>query len=187
MATSERTYIMKADSLSGVSDEELMDQYRLGNSHAFDELYHRHAGKVHGYLRKRLGEAQAADACQEVFFKLHRNRGRYGNELPFLPWLFTITHHTCVDLTRKLQANTEDHFDMDALPAFAPADGALVDNVIGEGARVLSLQEKEVLSLHFRDGFAFDEIARRLRLSSSGARKVSSRAVQKLRELFTTR
>lgn len=161
-----------------------MIEYRLGDSHAFDELYNRHAAKVHGFIKRRLPAAQTSDAFQEVFLKLHRKRARYDSNYPFLPWLFAITRHTCIDWQRRAVRRESPVENVDLEVLSDPAE-AIVNELIHQNDGALSFREREVLSLHFRDGFGFDEIGRRLQLSASNTRKISSRAVNKLKEIFS--
>ncbi|MDH5752558.1 MAG: RNA polymerase sigma factor, partial [Deltaproteobacteria bacterium] len=71
-----------------------MSAYQAGDMDSFRELYEAHKGRVMGYLHSRLNDQdEAEDVFQQVFLKLHRYRHRYRSEVPFLPWLFTITRN----------------------------------------------------------------------------------------------
>ena len=74
-----------------MTDEELMQVYINGDIEAFQALYQRHKGRAMGYLNARLAnQEEAEDVFQDVFTKLHRYRFKYEQDVPFLPWLFTI-------------------------------------------------------------------------------------------------
>lgn len=68
------------------SDEELMRSYQKGDLMAFEVLFKRYAGRVLGFLSKKLSQVQLAqDLGQDVFLKLHRSRAQYAPHLPFAP------------------------------------------------------------------------------------------------------
>ncbi|HEX9384404.1 MAG TPA: sigma-70 family RNA polymerase sigma factor, partial [Gemmatimonadaceae bacterium] len=86
----------------GTSDEILMAAYQAGNQDAFGELFERYAGRVYGFLVRRLGDvATAEDLHQEAFLRLHRARDSYNPERPFRAWLFTIVHNLVNDSLRS--------------------------------------------------------------------------------------
>ena len=89
------------DKIECLSDEELMSRYKFGEYPAFEELYRRHSGRVYGFILKRVKSRERAEELfQESFLRLHRNRSRYNDSLPFLPWLFTIARSAMIDGVR---------------------------------------------------------------------------------------
>lgn len=177
----------KGPSLSELSDEELMRRYMLGEVEAFNELYRRHSPRIYGYLKKKLAmQAAADDVFQEVFLRLHRFRGRYDPTIPFLPWLFTVARNAIIDHQRRQRTIAEheqpEQASLNAMVAASVATepSALLHSYLEN----LSDREKEILTLHLQEGFSFREIAASLRISSSNARKLSSRAIQKLRSIW---
>lgn len=77
--------------LEKLSDEELMTLYQDAREDAFRVLYDRHRGRMYGYLRKRLPNAEAAnDVFQAAFLKLHRSKDQFDASYSFHPWLFTV-------------------------------------------------------------------------------------------------
>ncbi|MFE2533573.1 RNA polymerase sigma factor [Streptomyces sp. NPDC059371] len=57
----------------------------------FGELYHRHAGAIHRYAARRLGEQLAEDITADAFLSAFRTRSRYDLTRPNAqPWLYGI-------------------------------------------------------------------------------------------------
>src|SRR5581483_5584466 len=53
----------------------------------FGVVYERHVRRVHGYLRRRVGDGPAEDLCAEVFARAFRGRARYDARYETaLPW-----------------------------------------------------------------------------------------------------
>ena len=61
---------------------------------AFDELYHRHARRVMGFLVRQLSdEDRAADLVQDAFMRVWSSRERYMSGADFSTWLFSIAYN----------------------------------------------------------------------------------------------
>jgi RNA polymerase sigma-70 factor (ECF subfamily) len=178
--------------LTNLTDEQLMARYVEGNYAAFEELYKRHAGKVNGFLRKRLQTKEMIeDVFQATFLQLHQSRRRYDSSLPFLPWLFTICRNVMIDKLRAqkrtledLSANAYDNLDPGVQIPNVAISASESAGFIDQWAQSLSQKERDILSLRFANDFSFDEIAKRLGINSSNARKVSQRALKKLKSIW---
>ena len=80
--------------LEGLSDADLL---RFNNADGFAELYDRHAARVLGWARLRVGD-YAADLTAEVFAQAWRSRGRFkdqagGSALPG----YSVSRRTCCE------------------------------------------------------------------------------------------
>lgn len=171
---------------AGPSDEELMRCYMLGEAEAFNELYRRHAPRIYGYLKRKLKvQAVADDILQEVFLRVHKYRGKYDPSIPFVPWLFTVARNAMIDSQRKRRI-IEDNEVLEEIPSNAAVVAVATESMPQLSGYLdnLSEREKEILTLHLQDGFSFREIASTLKISSANARKLSSRAIQKLRSIW---
>lgn len=173
------------------SDEELMLAYVNGDYGAFETLYHRHTNKVFGYLSKKLkNKEMAEDVLQETFLRLHRFRAKYDSSFPFMPWLFTLCRNAMIDRLRSQASLIEEsHEDFATIvdTAIAPESQTINDTPafnIGELPHSLSANEQEVLTLRFGQDFSFDKIAKSLGIRPPAARKISQRAIEKLRRLW---
>ncbi len=171
-----------------MTDEELMQAYARGEQAGFDQLYARHKSRVMGYLLKQLGDRAAAeDVFQAVFLKLHRSRDNYRDDLPFLPWLFTIVRTALIDAARREKTRSSRIVLDDEQVAAAVADQVPDPVPLHEALpalTTLSPDQRRVLDLRFGQEFSFTEIAEQLELSPANARKLASRALGKLRRLL---
>ena len=105
------------ESRQKLTDEELMQKYRIGDMEAFQELHSRHAPKIYGYLTKKLGSgSHADDVFQETFLRLHRFRNKYDSSFPFLPWFYTLCRNTMLDDQRKRRVLREREVGLDQVP-----------------------------------------------------------------------
>lgn len=171
---------MKKAELTGKSDEELMEIYKVGNAIAFEILFERHAGRVLAYLGKKMrGDLRAQDLTQDTFLKLHRFKDQYNTTLPFLPWLFSIAKTTWLDFLKKQKL---DYEVSQLVPDFElPAD-LLNSGGSQEVLDLLPADQKSAVSLRVLDDATFEEIAIKLSTSPENARQLFSRGIKKLRE-----
>ena len=67
------------NSIVSLSDEDLMKRVASkDDDRAFDELYHRYARRVMGFLMRQLNDSEkAADLVQDAFMRLWSSRERY--------------------------------------------------------------------------------------------------------------
>ena len=189
------------------SDEILMAAYQAGNQDAFGELFDRYAGRVHGFLVRRLGDvAIAEDLHQEAFLRLHRARDSYNPERPFRAWLFTIVHNLVNDslrsrkrapVTETLDAvkspGTEAHVNLNRE---APVNEQSPERIVSarESTRALSTalaalpsDEATVLILARLEGLSYDDIGSVIGRSATAAKQLAYRALKRVRsELIAT-
>ena len=83
-------------------DVDLMQEFARGNDEAFVTLYRRHRDRVLSYCLRLLGDrAQAEDATQDVFLKLHGARKSYEPKSRFSTFLYRIATHHCWNLRAR--------------------------------------------------------------------------------------
>lgn len=168
------------------TDEELMLDYKNGNEQSFQTLYGRHSALVYGYLIKRSRNSSAADDIfQSVFLKLHKSRGQYDSNIPFLVWLFTITRSVMIDYFRK-QKRTLETFDTEFVEASHSAALSSIPAHITNVLDISAIPERyqSVLKMRYLEDLSFEEMASKLNTSSSNARQLVSRAIRMLRKIL---
>ena len=173
-----------------MTDEELMLAYIEGDVEAFEALYERHKKRIFGFLIARLKDrSEAEDVFQSVFVKFHRSRDKYRQEIPFLPWLFTLARNTLIDHVRKRDAYGK-HVTVSAeiIESYvAPvSDTSSIHAAFAELSRLTDTQRK-ALELRFNQGLTFDEIGSQMQTSAVNSRQIISRAIRKLRSLMVVK
>ncbi len=174
-----------------MTDEELMVAYREGDLSAFQTLYKRHKGRLMGYLITKLKDQnEAEDVFQSVFVKLHAGRFSYKENIPFLPWIFTIARNTMVDHIQK-KGTYKKHISVDTEYISSRAAGN-ISEPLSIGAAIselssLSDSQRQALELRFNDGLSFEDIGKQMKITHSNARQIASRAVRALRNMFASK
>ena len=121
----------------------------------------------------------ARDCCQDVFVKLMEHRKNFASDEHRKAWLLAVTKNTCRDqLRRAVRRQTA------SLEALASLPGPQADNDLLATIFNLPENDREVLYLHYYEGYAVREICTLLRLRESATKQRLLRARTKLKELL---
>lgn len=160
--------------------------YANGNLSAFQTLYQRHKSRIFGFLLNKLrNKEEAEEVFQTVFVKLHTSREKYHEEIPFLPWVFTISRNAVIDHVRKHETYTK-HVDSytEHLELNNDSETSNYNDFDVDQLSCLTSSQRDALSLRFNEGLTFREIAEQTQTSVINSRQIVSRAIKKLRSLM---
>lgn len=142
------------------SDDALVDQIKLGNEKAAEELIKRYYTPVLRYCKRQCFHLEKAeDLTQETFLKLFKNLSGYKGKRKFKAYLYTIANHLCIDESRKtrecpLEKEEEIRDECDELRRLE--DKSEVDYLLN----VLSPEQREAVILRFGEELSFWAIAK---------------------------
>jgi RNA polymerase sigma-70 factor, ECF subfamily len=157
---------------------------------AFSELYTRHAAAVYGWLGRRLPWA-ASDLTAETFARALVSRDSFRDERDgsALPWLLGIARNVLADTLRTDRVETRARERLGLPVDLANEDG--FTEVEERLSPRLALQrhldalpsgEREALRLRVIEELAYDQLAEKLDIQPTTARKRVSRALRRLSE-----
>ncbi len=163
------------------SDEDLLEAYARGDFAAFDAFYRRHAGLLHRVLLVRLrSRADADEALQEVFLRLHRHVHGYDRSRGGLSWVVTIARNAAIDVLRRRKPQAP--LDPEALPARATAEIQLAARQELEAMLArLSPAERSLIERRLLDDEDYAALAPDHGGSPAAARQKVSRLLRRLR------
>src|SRR5206468_12142767 len=85
-----------------VSDADLVQRTRQGDTAAFGELIDRHRSAVYRAALAALGShADAEDAAQDAFLAAYRRLDSFRGDASFKTWLLTIAWHQAINRRRR--------------------------------------------------------------------------------------
>jgi RNA polymerase sigma-70 factor (ECF subfamily) len=93
-----------------LNDQQLIENYLLGNDKSFEILLNRHKDKIYTQIFLFVKDSELAeDLMQEVFIKIVDTfrKGRYNHEGKFIQWAQRISYNLCVDYFRKSKRQTK--------------------------------------------------------------------------------
>jgi RNA polymerase sigma-70 factor (ECF subfamily) len=134
-----------------------------GESSAFEQIYSDYGEKMKSIALNHLGNtADAEDAVQETFLKVHRAAGGYNGEAAFSTWLYRILVNTCYDVIRRRKRRIEE-WPIDELPpgrdAHAPSADVAKRMTLRKLVDALPEQRRTVFVLFEVEGLSHAEIA----------------------------
>jgi RNA polymerase sigma-70 factor (ECF subfamily) len=169
------------------ADTELVRRAAAGETRAFEALYRRHAGRVHGAVWRLSGmnEARAEELTQEAFVRAWQKLGSFRFESAFSTWLHRLAVNVALmDLRAR---DPEDAVDTDVLEA---ASDPVVPFCAGERADLeqavakLPPRARAVLVLHDVEGWKHEEIGRELGMAVGSSKAQLHRARGLLRTML---
>ena len=94
---------------TNTDDRRLAAACAAGESKVFEEIYRRFGDRMKSVAWNHLGNvADAEDAVQETFLKVHRAASTYTGEASISTWLFRILVNTCFDALRKRKRRIDE-------------------------------------------------------------------------------
>jgi RNA polymerase sigma-70 factor (ECF subfamily) len=173
----------------------LIERAAAGETAAFEQIMIQSQQRVMAMSWRMLGnEADARDACQEVFLRVYKHLRHFKQDQDFFAWLYRITVNVCRDTLKKrhIQSQTRS-FDADPndsvleIPAEqADAEETLLQaqrrELISRAIAMLPFKERASIILRDVEGHSTEEVARILKSSSTTVRSQISSARRKIRD-----
>ena len=174
-------------------DMELVREFARDNSQtAFTQLVRRHIALVYSVARRCTGnDGDAQDVAQAVFVILARKANSLGNKTILSGWLYETTRFTAARLLRanaRRHAREQQAFMQSTLNESNTASvwtqlAPHLESAMGK----LSERDRTLLVLRFYENKTALETAKLLGIGEDAAHKRATRAIEKLRKLFTQR
>lgn len=186
--------MLNFDSMNeGVSDEDLMLNYRNGDAASFDHLYRRHRGGLYRYILRKCGNASIADELfQDVWMKLIGARERYIVTAKFTTYLYQLANNRCIDYYRRqrtmisVNQNSDDCNvdDISSHEQVQPENKIVLQEQVDTLLKLLDElpeEQQEAFILREEAGMSVNEIAEVTGVNSETAKSRLRYAVKKLR------
>lgn len=175
------------------SDEAIIDQIHIGESHGFGVLYTRYLDAIYRFIYFRVGRIQeeAEDLTEVVFVKAFTNIRTYKKKETgsFRAWLYQIARNSIVDYYRtvKKHQQVQTHRDIGA-------DMRLGEDIerqqeleqLQRGLTTLTGIQQEVVILHFIEGYSYEEMSKILHKKEDALRAIQYRALKELRRRLSS-
>ena len=174
------------------TDAELARQCRKGSDAAWREVVRRFSPLVFRLAVRMLrNEADARDACQEVFLNMHRSFRTYDATRSMQPWVARVTYHACLHRLRGAMTKATEAVDPNDFTKMSDADTANPEAGAAAAQRAdhleaafdeLASQDRALLILRYREGLSDAEIAEATGVAVGTVKTRIRRAKGKMRE-----
>jgi len=170
------------------TDEALMKAYVTeGDPDAFATVFRRYASRLMAFfVRMVRSQAVAHDLVQQTFLQVHRARRDYRQGAPFRPWLYTIALNLRRAYFRRRGRRPETPYDAEKHPepAVESKVSSVRDRLVRRALADLNEGQREVIVLHWYEGYSFPEIAVMLNASLSAVKVRAHRGYERLKILL---
>ncbi|HEX8494813.1 MAG TPA: RNA polymerase sigma factor [Pyrinomonadaceae bacterium] len=174
------------------NDVVLAQKSAVGDTAAFEELYHRHFRRVYALCLRMTGNPeQAEDLTQDVFIQLFNKIGSFRGDSAFTTWLHRMTVNQVLMHFRKrstkseLTSVTEETPDQIVRGTENPDKMPVIDRIALEKAvQQLPPGYRTVFILHDVEGYEHEEIARMMGVAEGTSKSQLHKARLKLRNLI---
>lgn len=170
-----------------LSDAELVQLTVGGNSGAFDLLVLRHRAGVLYAARAAVRDwEQAEDVAQQALVEAYKCLHGLRDGMSFRAWLMTITRR-CASRYRACEASQPDSVELSEAVIYSVPGPELFPGIndITERVRTsvseLSARSRQVVTLHYLDGYSCKEIAGRLGVPAGTVKRILHESRNNLR------
>ncbi len=169
------------------TDADLVQAAMDGDTAAFETLYRRHAGRVHGTVLRLVGHdrGRAEELVQDAFVRAWQKLPTFRRQSAFGTWLYRLAVNTALMALRSQAADPVRMLPDDALPEaadrpFCPAEREELERAIA----TLPPRARAVLVLHDVEGWRHRDIAAELGMATGTSKAQLHHARQRLRQVL---
>lgn len=180
--------------LGSISTSDLVRRCRQGEERAWREFAARYTRPVYALcLRMLRNPAEAEDATQDSFLRVHRYFGSFDPTRPVEPWLLHLAYHVCLARMqgRRPEVVADQSQAADELSTGGGGGEPGPEQALQQGERslllrkglaALSPQDRAILHLHYWQGLSVAELSESVAAEASAVKVRLFRARSRLRE-----
>lgn len=175
-----------------MTDDQLVERVKNGDSLAFEELVFRYQKPMYYFVLRMLkSPLDAEDAVQKIFLLAYQNIKGFRADSTFKTWLYRIGINQCNNFFR--QNKNREFISVDEIPVAdfsADQEGDLSEKEILASLRKaverLPYKQRMVVSLRIYQDLSFDEIGKSLDIRANSAKVNFHHAMEKLKNWMKT-
>ncbi len=177
--------------LSPCPDVDLVDAARAGGRAAFEQLYHRHVGRVYALCLRLLADRDRAEQLtQDAFVQAWQKLPGFRGDAAFTTWLHRVTVNVVLDERRanarrwKHETELDPVEQQDKVAELRPSSPARVGDRLDLERAIAGLPAgaRTVFVLHEVEGYRVREVADLLAVAEGTVKAQLFRARRLLRE-----
>jgi RNA polymerase sigma-70 factor (ECF subfamily) len=170
----------------------LVARIKSGDRKAFAELVGQYQKKIfifaYGFFPNR---DDALEIVQETFMRIFEKIGGFQQNYSFSGWIYRLTHNICIDYHRKFAKKIALESSFADLPekqlavvhdCQAGLESRQMSAVIERAVANLSLRQKSVFTLKYKQGMKLQQVAETMNVSLGTVKTLHHRALIKIRK-----
>jgi RNA polymerase sigma-70 factor (ECF subfamily) len=173
--------------------KELIEQSKIGNSKAQQQLYTQYVKAMYNICRRMTNnEAEAEDVLQDAFSDAFYRLNSFRYESTFGAWLKRIVVNHCINHLKKRKADLVPMNDLTILDSWYEEiqddeEAKLSVSRILKASELLPEGYRVIFSLYLLEGYDHTEISEIMGITESTSKSQFLRAKQKIREILKER
>ncbi len=182
IAVTERDDTAEPAAAEPADERALVAAAARGEVPAFESLYRRHVGRVHGAIMRLVGghRARAEDLTQEAFVRAWQALPAFRFESAFSTWLHRLAVNTALMEMRSRRSRPQEEGDDEAVSLLGCADSAGHTTALSldleRAVATLPPRARAVLVLYDVEGWRHEEIAAELGMAVGSSKAQLHRA-----------
>lgn len=173
-------------------EHRLVSRIKGGEREAFSELVGLFQKKIfvfaYGFFPNR---EDALEIVQETFLRIYEKIAGFHQDYSLSGWIYRLTHNICVDYYRKFAKKNALENNFADMPekqlavvhnCQAVLESRQMSAAIDRAAEKLSLKQKSVFTLKYRQGMKLQQVAEIMDVSLGTVKTLHHRALRKIRK-----
>ena len=165
--------------------DSLVSSAKNGNAEAFGELYEIYAKDMFRFAYYYMGSSALAEDCvSECVCIAFQKIGGLRKASAFKSWLFKILHNCCNNALKE-KIRSEGNVEFSSLADFSAREDNISEKLsLKQALALLSPEDREIVILHFCQGYTSKEIGAILDMNDATVRSKILRSGEKMRKFL---
>lgn len=173
-----------------MTDNELIQRFKDGDSKSFDELVKRYYPESYRFFSRMVWDPMDVDdLCQETYLRVFKGLGKFRQESQFSTWLYRISINVANSYFRKQRLAQILAFGtkVEAVHSDGSDENLSFRKELWNAIAKLPKKQKMVLILRTFQQLTFKEVAGVIGMSENSAKVNYHHAIKRLKELMGQR
>jgi RNA polymerase sigma factor (sigma-70 family) len=177
--------------MKNLSDIEIIDSVRRGNSADYALLVERYKNKAFSMLKRLLkNQMDAEEALQDSFLKAYNSLNNFKGESKFSTWFYRIVYNTAITIlnakkrqTEKEMISIDEEFEIESYDNEIYSRAENVNKYVIDMVEKLPPRNALIIILYYIDDMSLHEISQVMGLSLVNVKVMLHRSRTALKEL----
>jgi RNA polymerase sigma-70 factor (ECF subfamily) len=177
--------------MKNLSDIEIIDSVRRGNSSDYALLVERYKNKAFSMLKRLLkNQMDAEEALQDSFLKAYNSLNNFKGESKFSTWFYRIVYNTAITIinakkrqTEKEMISIDEEFEIESYDNEIYSKAENVNKYVIDMVEKLPPRNALIIILYYIDDMSLHEISQVMGLSLVNVKVMLHRSRTALKEL----
>ena len=178
--------------MRNLSDQEIIDSVRKGNSPDYSIIVNRYKNKAFSMLKRMLkNEFEAEEVLQDCFMKAYNSLSAFKGEAKFSTWFYRIVYNTALTRlssqkrkTETEMTSVEDHFNLKSEYRSDEIEKKDVNDLIHDTISKLPDRYSAIITMFYLNEMTIDEISEVMGITISNVKVMLHRSRNSLRDLI---